>query len=122
MGLIQCGGYGQVRRPTDAGREGGCRERRREDDGRRREASEHRAAPDREGAEQDDPACDREASGEATRGRASAQVSGAGLRGDFEDSAMLGERAEIAALPGVRNAASGTCPPRGAAVEEVDPG
>src|SRR6266849_1641076 len=25
MGLIQCGGYGQVGRPTDAGREGGRR-------------------------------------------------------------------------------------------------
>src|SRR5260370_8421945 len=32
---------------------------------------------------------------------------------------MLGERAEIAAVPGVRNAASGTSPPRGAARKAV---
>src|SRR5260370_28238073 len=35
---------------------------------------------------------------------------------------MFGERAEIAALPGVRNAASGTGPPRGAASKAVEVG
>src|SRR5258708_7547942 len=35
---------------------------------------------------------------------------------------MLGERAEIAAVPGVRNAASGTSPPRGAAGKAVEGG
>src|SRR5467141_2108223 len=202
MGLIQCGGYGQVGRPTDAGREGGRRTvvrasapslsestgqfpvpdgaepgtggrfgagsfsesvpragrlyterevhhlalpdrdkpgiefsarqplpahgdltgrasddgrggRRREDDGRRREAPEHRATLGGGSAAQDDPACARQAPGEAARSAASAQVSRAGLWGDFEDFGMLGERAEIVALPGVRNAASGTSPPRG---------
>src|SRR5260370_1335211 len=35
---------------------------------------------------------------------------------------MLGKRAEIAAVPGVRNAASGTGPPRGAARKAVEVG
>src|SRR6266705_3270630 len=211
MGLIQCGGYGQVGRPTDAGREGGrrtvvrastlslpestgqfpvphgaepgtggrpgarsffasvpragrlhterevhhlalpdrdkpgvefgagqplpahgnltgcagddgCRGRRRKDDGCRREAPEHRAALDRGGAAENDPAGDRKVTGKTARGGAPAQVSRAGLRRDFEDSGMLGERAEIAALPSVRNAASGTSPPRGAAGKAVGVG
>src|SRR5204863_8282233 len=59
-----------------------------------------------------DPPRDRQIARETTSGGAAPQVSGAGLRGDFKDFAMLGERAEIAAVPGVRNAASGTSPPR----------
>src|SRR5882762_3321939 len=208
MGLIQCGGYGQVGRPTDAGREGGrrtvvrastpslqesadqfsvphgaepgtggrpgarsffasvpragrlhterevhhlalpdrdkpgvefgagqplpahgnltgcagddgCRGWRRKDHGCPREAPEHRAALDRGGAAENDPAGDRKVTGQAARGGAPAQVSRAGLRRDCEDSGMLGERAEIAALPGVRNVASGISPPRGAAGKAV---
>src|SRR5205807_8594828 len=67
-------------------------------------------------------ACDRETTGQAASGGAPAQVSGAGLRRDFEDFGMLRERAEIAAFPGVRNAASGTSPPRGAAGKAVEIG
>ena len=61
--------------------------------------------------------------GETARGGALAQVSGAGLRRYCKDSRMLGERAEIAALSRIRNASSGTSPPRGERreVEELQP-
>src|SRR5260370_29811542 len=100
---------------TGCAGDGGCRGWRREDAGRCRAAPEHRAAPGGRNAAQDDPARDRKVTGEAARGGAVAQVSGAGLRRDFEDFGMLGERAEIATIPGLRDAASGTGPPRGAA-------
>src|SRR5205814_8225452 len=100
----------------------GCRRRRREDDRCRRKAPEHRAALGRRSAEENDPPRDRQIAGETASGGAAAQVSGAGLRRDFEDFAVLGERAEIAALPGVRNATSGTSPPRGAASKAIEGG
>src|SRR2546423_3381630 len=100
----------------------GCRGRRREDARCRGEAPEHRAAPDRGDATKNDPARDRETAGETASGGAPAQVSGTKLWRDFEDFGMFGERAEITAVSGVRNAASGISPPRGAAIKTVEVG